>query len=108
MEEFSHAQFENGAVLEGRGSRAGHDQSNMFYKTVRGACFCPDMLAPFPAGLVSRAPNRHSAQMHDFEPALLKNADFIRRFESFKNDLCLFRGRRRLSISGEVSGARIK
>ena len=100
MEEFARAQFEYGAILERRGSRAGHDQSNMFYKTVCGPCFCPDMLAPFPSGLVSRASNCHPSQMYDFKPALLKNADFIRRLESFENDICLFGVHICLSING--------
>src|SRR5262249_54074236 len=44
-----------------------------------------NMFRPFPAGFVSRAPDRHPADPDDFEPAFLKHAGLVRLLESLQN-----------------------
>src|SRR6266480_199643 len=50
-----------------------------------------DMLRPFPAGLICRPADRHSADLDEFKPSFLKSANLIRLLKSFNYEVNVIR-----------------
>jgi len=83
MKNVARVQFENATIIERGGCGSRKNESDVFNMTARRPDGWTDMLAPFPTRLVSRAPNRHSAYVHQFKFPFLHHPHFIRRFELF-------------------------
>ena len=86
VENVAGSHLDDAAVIHGRGGASGNDHPDVLHRATLLSDAFANVNGPFPTRLIGRAPNRHSAQMHNFEFALFKGADFVWVFKSFHDD----------------------
>lgn len=77
MKEIAGGQLDDVTTDHGCGGTTRHNQPYVLDFAPGGVGGGPDVLAPFPARLVSCATDCHAADMHDFEFALFESAKFV-------------------------------
>jgi hypothetical protein len=90
VEKIAGFEFNHATVIERNGCSSGKNQADMFDGATRRAYAWTNMLAPFPARLISRTPNRHPSDVHQFEFPFFHRTHFIGRLEPFQNHADFF------------------
>ena len=85
MEEHARTKFVNGAVLHGSGSAARKHEAYMFNMAARSTHTRTNVNRPFPSGLIGRAADGHSSDVHDLEPAFFEGPNFIGILKPFQD-----------------------
>jgi hypothetical protein len=87
VEEITGFEFDHATVIERDRRRSGENEAKVFDRAPRCADTWTDVLAPFPARLISRAANRHPADVHELKFSFLHHPHFIRRLEPFEDHI---------------------
>jgi len=86
VEQITGFHFDNPAIVHSGGRAARNHHADVFYGAVLQSLSRTHVNRPFPAGFVTGSPDGHPADMHKFELALLKCADFVRIFKALEYD----------------------
>src|SRR5215469_7732907 len=81
VEDVPRAHLRDGTIVHCSCRAPGDDDADMLYRAARRTGRQADMQRPFPAGLVGRAANRHTANPNNLELALLERPNFVGLFE---------------------------
>jgi hypothetical protein len=90
VEKIAGFEFDHQTIIERDGGDSRENEANVFNRATRRADTWTDVLAPFPTGFIRRAPNRHPADVNQFELPFLHPPHFIRRLEPFQNHAKFF------------------
>ena len=86
VEKIARLHFCHPAVSERRSSTSGNNHADVLYGAICLAKVWSNIYRPFPSRLVRSPSDCHSAQAYGFEFSFLELSNFVRLFESFKND----------------------
>src|SRR5579863_2305971 len=87
IEEITLLEFDDPSVSEGCSGSTGDDESHVLHRAALLTEIPTDVLGPFPAGLVSRAPEGHAAEAYYLEAALLEYPGLIGLLEPLQDHI---------------------
>src|SRR5678815_6006790 len=86
VERLARSKLDDRAIVERGGGGAGEHKSDVLDRAAGCPNSWPDVLGPFPPGLVRCAANRQPADVNDFELAIDEHAGLVRRLETLEDD----------------------
>jgi ribosomal protein S18 acetylase RimI-like enzyme len=87
VEQVTRVHFDDSAICEGSGGRAGDHEPDVLHLAAILSQFAADVLGPAPAGLIGGAADTHTADAHQLESTLGHFPDLIRMLEALQDHL---------------------